>query len=647
MPGTEIARKQHALGGAAGIVVLALALAYRFFPGVLHVQPQLPEQVSTTAPAPRPLASSANFVAVQAPPATTTAPPTTSTAPAEPQGTSLEDAIRMGPPAPTTRLIAALLKKARTAEEQGQVLEPKNANAIDFYKQVLAEDATNDEAAGGLDRIAGALRDWTTAAIDRGDEGSAQRYVAALADIPHEDNELELLRDRLATLHKVTPLLVHAATLMQAGVVTEPAGDNALVTYKKVLEIDPENRLADAGLAGIERGYLDRALAAAAQDDFAGADQVLAQASSIRPGSRDLLDTRARIDGIRRQRAETVLAQARSALDSGNADLAEQLAKQAQTISADLNGLDEFAQRIRNARLYASMKPGQVIHDRFLDITGEAPAVVVVPTGEFVMGSPADEVGHSDNEEPQRRVRIDTGFAIGRSEVSVGDFGEFVRGAKYVTDAERLGSSAIYDEASGRISDRHGVTWREDYKGERATPTLPVVHVSWNDTQAYLGWLSQHTGKRYRLPSEAEFEYALRAGSAARFPWGDGNPDKVVGNFTGEGDRSPSKRSWSQAFPRYGDGYWGPAPTKSFPANAYGLFDMEGNVSEWVEDCWHDNYVRAPKDANAWVNPGCERHVVRGGSWGSDPTQVRSAFRIAAPADTRSARVGFRVARDL
>ncbi|MET0230466.1 MAG: formylglycine-generating enzyme family protein [Rhodanobacteraceae bacterium] len=644
MPGTEIARKQHALGGAAGIAVLALALAYRFFPGILHVQPQLPEQVATTAPATKP-ASSPNFVAVEAPPATTTALPASGSAGS--QGTSLEDAIRMGPPAPTTKVIAALLRKARAAEEQGQVLEPKGANAIDLYRQALAEDPSNDEAAGGLDRIAGALRDWTASAIDRGDEGSAQRYVAALADIPHEDNELRLLRDRLATLRKVTPLLVHAATQMQTGVVTEPADDNALVTYRKVLEIDPENRLADAGLAGIERGYLDRALGAAAQDDFAAADQVLAQASSIRPGSRDLLDTRARIDGIRRQRAETVLAQARSALDSGNADLAEQLAKQAQAISADLNGLDEFAQRIRNARLYASMKPGQVIRDRFLDITGEAPAVVVIPTGEFVMGSAADEAGHSDNEEPQRRVRIDTGFALGRSEVSVGDFGEFVRAAKYVTDAERLGSSAIYDEASGRISDRRGISWRDDYKGERATPTFPVVHVSWNDTQAYLAWLSQHTGKGYRLPSEAEFEYALRAGSAARFAWGEGNPDRALGNFTGEGDRSPSKRSWSQAFPHYSDGFWGPAPTKSFPANPFGLFDMEGNVSEWVEDCWHDNYVRAPKDSNAWVNPGCERHVVRGGSWGSDPSQVRSAFRIAAPVETRSARVGFRVARDL
>jgi formylglycine-generating enzyme required for sulfatase activity len=640
MPGTEIARKQHALGGAAGIVVLVLALAYRFFPGVLHVEPQLQQQVVTSASSARP---TPNWVAVEAPPAVTTAP----TPPAPVTGTSFDDAVRMGPPAPTTKLIAGLLKKARVAEEQGKVFEPKDANAIDLYRQVLTEDPSNDEAADGLDRIAGALRDWTLAAVDRGDEAAAQRNVAALADIPHEESELKNLRDRLAILHKVTPLLTHAATLLKAGVVTEPAGDNALVAYRNVLELDPENRLADAGLAEIERTYLDRALNAAAQDDFAGSDQVLAQASTIRPGSRDLLETRARIDGIRKQRAETVLAQARSALDSGNADLAEQLVKRAQTISPDLSGLDDFAVRLRNARLYASLKPGQVIRDHYVDIAGDAPAVVVIPTGEFVMGSPADETGHADNEEPQRRVRIDVGFALGRGEVSVGEFADFVRASKYVTEAEKLGTSAVYDETSGRIADRRGVTWRDDYRGERAGITLPVIHVSWNDTQAYLAWLSQHTGKHYRLPSEAEFEYALRAGSTARYPWGDGNPDKPLGNFTGEGDRSPSKRSWSQAFPRYSDGYWGPAPSRSFPPDAFGLFDMEGNVSEWVEDCWHDNYVRAPRESTAWVNPGCERRVVRGGSWGSDPNQVRSAFRIAAAPDTRSARVGFRVARDL
>lgn len=648
MPGTEVARKQHTLGGAAGIALLAFALVYRFFPGILHIQPQMTQPVATTLPAQHaPAVPATTWSAVQAPPAQTapslTVPPTQ---PEAESGTSFADAVRMGPPVLTTKAIAALLKRARSAEEQGSLLDPKDG-AVALYRSVLAQAEDNADAEAGLERIGGAVRDWTLAAIDRGDEAGAQRYLAAYADLPHDDDELADARTRLKTLHEILPMLAQAADLMKSGHVTEPADGNALALYREVMKRDPGNHLADNGLAGIERTYLDHALAEAAQDNFGNADAMLALASAIRPGSQPLLETRSRIDGIRRQRAETVLAQARSALDSGNADLADDLAKKAQAISPDLAGVDDFNQRLRNARLYASFKPGQVVHDRFLDIAGAAPAVVVIPTGEFVMGSAADEQGHVDNEEPQRRVRVEIGFALGQSEVTVGQFHEFVRATKYVTDAEKLGGSAVYEESTGRISNRSGMTWQNDYRGERAGDGLPVINVSWNDANAYLQWLSARTGKKYRLPSETEFEYALRAGSTTRYPWGDGDPDKVVGNFTGEGDRSPSKRSWSSAFPRYSDGYWGPAPAKSFPADAFGLFDMEGNVSEWVEDCWHDNYVRAPRDSTAWVNPGCERHVVRGGSWGSDPDQVRSAFRIAAAGDTRSARVGFRVARDL
>ncbi|HEY0180126.1 MAG TPA: SUMF1/EgtB/PvdO family nonheme iron enzyme [Dokdonella sp.] len=646
MPGSEVVRKQHTLGGAAGIALLAFALAYRFFPGLLHLKPLAPPpesgaQIATHAPAVPP----ATWSAVRAPPAQTV--PAASPPAPEPAGTSFADAVRMGPPIETTKVVAALLAKARAAEDEGALFEPKNANAIALYRQVLAEAPDNAEAEAGLERIAGALRDWTRAAIERGDEAAAQHYLSAYADLPHAEAELAELRARVKTLHQILPMLAHAADLMKAGHATEPADDNALEVYRGVQQLDPGNALADAGLAAIERSYLDDALSEAAQDNFGNADHMLGLASTIRPGSQALLETRARVEGIRRQRAETVLAQARSALDSGNADLADELARKAQSISPDLAGLDDFNHRLANARLYASMKPGQVVRDPFLDVAGNAPAVVVIPTGEFVMGSPADEPGHADNEEPQRRVRIEIGFALGQSEVTVGEFGEFVRASRYVTDAEKLGGSAIYEESSGRIANRPGATWRDDYRGERAGANLPVVNVSWNDAAAYADWLSRRTGKKYRLPSETEFEYALRAGSAARYPWGDGNPDRVIGNFTGEGDRSPSKRSWTTAFPHYSDGYWGPAPVRSFRPDAFGLYDMEGNVSEWVEDCWHDNYVRAPRDSSAWVNPGCERRVIRGGSWGSDPNQVRSAFRLAAAADLRSARVGFRIARDL
>lgn len=640
MPGRDATSKQSTLGATAGLALLAFALAWRFFPGWLNLETETETESVATSTAPGQQAAAPWSVLPQEPSAPLSPPSPKDV------GTSFADAVRMGPPAPTSKEVAVLLERAREAEGKGALLDPKNG-AVALYRAALAGSPDNLEAITGLERIAGAVRDWTFAAIDRGDEAGAQRYAAVYADLPHSPQELEAAKTRIATLREILPMLTKAADLIKAGKVTEPPGENALEVYRKAAQLDPGNRLVDAGLAGIERGYLDNALRDAAQDSFDEADRMLGLASAIRPGSQALLDTRGRIDGIRRQRAETVLAQAVSALDSGNADLAEELAKRAQAISADLAGIDEFNQRLSNARLYASLKPGQVIRDSFLDIAGNAPALVVIPTGQFVMGSPADESGHTDSEEPQRRVRIEIGFALGQSEVSVGQFREFVRASKYVTDAERLGGAAVYDESTGRIVNRAGMSWQNDYHGDKAADNLPVINVSWNDAQAYLAWLSARTGKKYRLPSEAEFEYALRAGSTTRYPWGDGDPDKVVGNFTGEGDRSPSRRSWSSAFPRYSDGFWGPAPVRSFAADAFGLYDMEGNVSEWVEDCWHDNYVRAPRNSKAWVNPGCERRVVRGGSWGSDPDQVRSAFRLSAAGDARSARVGFRIARDL
>ena len=221
-------------------------------------------------------------------------------------------------------------------------------------------------------------------------------------------------------------------------------------------------------MAQIERDYLDRALGAAAQDDFSGADKILADAATIRPGSHELLDTHTRIEGIRRQRAANTLAQANSALDSGNADLAQLLAQKALGLSPDLAGVDEFNQRLRNARLYANFNPGEVITDKFLDRHGSAPPLVVIPTGSFAMGSQADEDGHRASEEPQRQVKIDAGFALGRDDVTVAEFRAFVNEAGYATDAEKAETSSVYDEESGRINDHHGVTWRDDYLGAKA-----------------------------------------------------------------------------------------------------------------------------------------------------------------------------------
>ncbi|ANB18251.1 formylglycine-generating enzyme family protein [Dokdonella koreensis] len=641
MPGTESVSKQAVLGGVAGIALLAFALTYRFFPGVFHPAPQVQQQPTASQPASPAIAP---WIAEQRPP--TEAEPAAPSADGAAQ-TLLAEAVAMGPPAPVTEAVAALLKRARSAEAQGRLIEPADGSAVALYREVLAQDAGNAEAELALKRIGGAIRDWAIAAMERGENAEARRFVAAFADLPHADSELSQLEARLRVLNQVMPLLARAADLLKAGKAVGEGEDTALAVYRQALALDPDNALVDQGLAQIERGFLDQALAAAAQDDFAGADRILADAVAVRPGSQEQQDTRARIEGLRHQQAESVLAQAGSALDAGNADLAEDLLERALAISPDLPGVDDFNQRLRNARLYASFRPGEVIRDTFLATAGQGPPLVVIPTGSFVMGSAADEEGHRDNEEPQRRVEVGAGVAFGQSEVTVGQFRDFVNAAGYVTDAERAGTGSYYDEGTGRLADRRGMTWKNDYSGGRADDNLPVINVSWNDATTYLAWLSQQTGKRYRLPSEAEFEYALRAGSTTPYPWGEGDPRRPVGNFTGDGDRSPKKRSWARAFAEYSDGYWGPAPVRSYPANAFGLHDMVGNVSEWVEDCWHDNYTRAPRDQQAWVNPGCSNRVIRGGSWGSAPDQVRSAWRAGLAAGSRSAQIGFRPVRDL
>jgi formylglycine-generating enzyme required for sulfatase activity len=374
---------------------------------------------------------------------------------------------------------------------------------------------------------------------------------------------------------------------------------------------------------------------------------MLERARSVGLGGDDVAAASVRVDDMRRERAASMLARVATALDARDLDQAAELLVRAKALRADAEATGVLEQRLSDARIYDHARPGEVLTDPFRDQAGTAPDLVVIPLGEYSMGADARERGARAEEQPAHLVRIIRPFALGRSEVSVGQFRRFVNATDFKTDAERLGSSMDYDEGSGRLSERKGISWRQDYVGDTAGDSDPVLHVSFNDAVAYLAWLSERTSKTYRLPSEAEFEYALRAGRSGRYPWGDGNPPRNVGNLTGELDHSPSGRAWNNAFPRYGDGYWGPAPTAKFKANPFGLFDLEGNVSEWVDDCWHDSFLRAPDDGGAWVNKGCDRRVVRGGSWGSSPDQVRSAYRTPLPPDVRSARVGFRVARDL
>lgn len=291
--------------------------------------------------------------------------------------------------------------------------------------------------------------------------------------------------------------------------------------------------------------------------------------------------------------------------------------------------------------------PGLIFSDR-LKKGLYGPELVVVPSGKFMLGAvKADKAVETSREKPAHQVVIGKPFALSRTEVTVSQFRDFISHTAYRTEAEIRGNSDVFDLASGKLVKRPGINWRFDHIGQPSGDDYPVVHISFGDAHAYVRWLSDRTGKSYRLPTEAQWEYALRAGGETVYPWGDKLKELRKGNLTGERDAFPTKRKWGNAIKGYADGYWGLAPVRQYSSEGFGTFDMLGNVSEWVEDCWHENYRRAPADGEAWVNPGCKQRVVRGSAWLSSADQSRASFRMPMDASDGNARLGFRVIREL
>ena len=538
-----------------------------------------------------------------------------------------------------------LLKRADAALAAGRI--DGDDNALDLYLSVLEHDAANARAQAGVQRIAAQLRERGESALAQGELETAAQVLPVLQRLrPADDADVAAFSARLQSARDLALLLIEAERLAANGTLVDPPADNAAAAYREVLARDPGHAGAQAALSRIESDFVARANAAAEAGNYAESDRLLALAARVQPGSGTVQDASTRIVEMRQDRAGELLDQAYAAAAEGDLAKAEALLAQLETVSAQARGIDELRERIANARIYGNFHPGQSIVDT-LDDGGSAPELVVIKAGTFEMGSPRTEDDRKANEGPRHAVRIARGFAMARAEVTVAQFRAFATATGYVASALQAGRSTLYDERTGSMAERAGIGWQDDHGGKRAAGNLPVVHVSWNDAKAYADWLSRETGESYRLPSEAEFEYALRAGSMTRYPWGDGPPRRVVANLTGDKDRSASSRSWSNAFPDYDDGHWGPAPVRSYEPNAFGVHDIDGNVSEWVEDCWHDGYQRAPDDGSPWVNPGCNRRVLRGGSWASSPDQARSAFRLSATPGSTNARLGFRVVREL
>jgi formylglycine-generating enzyme required for sulfatase activity len=539
----------------------------------------------------------------------------------------------------------ALLLQAVEAEKRGHLFGDDPLGALDLYAALAAADPPMPEAQAGRERVVGLV-------AARFDEA---RVAGRLDDAEDLDGVLDVVRPddaaardaALAQARTAAAAVARGDARRAAGGWLSPRGDSAVFHYRAALEAQPGFAPAEQGLSAAVDALLARAEAADGEGDYDSAEAELRRASRLGVSPERVQDARAALAQRRAERAASALQESRQALERLDLPRAAQRLAEAKAADPQAPGLDALSQRLATARRYGHFLPGQRFADALAD-GGTGPAMVVVPHGGFTMGAGDGEEGARDNEGPAHAVRFERGFALALHETTVAEFARFVAATGYRTVAERSGRSSAYDERGGAMVEVRGAHWRRGYQGRRAAGAgEPVLHVAFDDAAAYAEWLSARSGQRYRLPSEAEFEYALRGGEQAPWAWGATLPRRALGNLTGEGDVSPQGRRWGRAIRGWADGHWGPAPVGRYPAEAFGTHDLIGNVSEWVEDCWHDSYRRAPADGRAWVNPGCDERVVRGGSWASTLEQSRSAFRLQVPADLSSARVGFRVARDL
>jgi formylglycine-generating enzyme required for sulfatase activity len=298
-----------------------------------------------------------------------------------------------------------------------------------------------------------------------------------------------------------------------------------------------------------------------------------------------------------------------------------------------------------SAALATDEKPGTVLRD-----CPTCPELVVIPQGKFSMGSDHVEKMRGNEmrpEGPVRQVTIGYSFAAGKYEVTNAEFGAFLAATGY--------QPAAACQVWGGVDVVQGKTWRDPDYGRPPRDDEPVVCVTWNDAKAYAAWLGQTTGKKYRLLTEAEWEYAAKAGSTAAWPWGD-EAQKIceyanVYDATGRADPRQTNDGGDPSAPKAecSDGQAIVAPVGRYKPNAFGLHDMVGNVWEWTEDCSAPGlYPNKPVDGSAVQAQGvCEKRAVRSASWRTRLSRQRVSFRGRDPEPTASNIFGFRVAREL
>jgi formylglycine-generating enzyme required for sulfatase activity len=309
------------------------------------------------------------------------------------------------------------------------------------------------------------------------------------------------------------------------------------------------------------------------------------------------------ISGVPQTQADALTGPAQTKVEARIADLKAKTAALAASARARLDTLSP--QQRLSAPPAIWRVPGALTE--FKDCTN-CPQMVVIPAGEFTMGSPSSEPHRGA--EAQHRVTIAAAFAVSKFEIT-------------------------FDEWDACVKDGGCGGYRPDDQGW-GRGKRPVINISFENAKTYVNWLGRKTGKPYRLLSESEWEYAARAGTTTPFSYGDTlSPSKANydGSVAGAGPSDVNRQKT--------------VPVGGFPANGFGLYDMHGNVSEWVEDCWHDEYAETQTDSSAWLDGNCNGRVVRGGSWEDSQGDLRSAARTGGAKNDQFYTDGLRIARSL
>ena len=512
--------------------------------------------------------------------------------------------------------IARLLTAAELDLKARRLTSPAGNNAWEKYQHVLSLSPAHPEAMAGMERVIESYMQLFGAEVDKEAFDKAGGYLAKIRDLHPDSPVLEEGEQRLIDARQ--------------------ARADRLAAQERQRQAELERqRIAQA----VDQHWnsFDTALATANLNEAA---DVLHQIRTLDPEEPELAAGEQRLEALRveleRQRTEAIQAHWAvfdAAIQAEDLDKATDILTQIRELNPEEPGLTTGEERLEMAQAELERKRQEALK---LELAGE---MVSIPGGTFRMGDLSGE--GDDDEKPVHSVAV-SAFKLGKYEVTVGQFRRFVTATEYRTDAERNanGNDGCYAYTGDGWKWTWGRSWRNP--GYSMEDDQPVTCVSWNDVRAFIAWLAVQTGESYRLPSEAEWEYAARAGSTTKYHFG--NAGSRLCRYANHGDTSTDysdrNRSCSDGIGER------TAAVGRYQPNSYGLYDMHGNVWELVQDCFNGNYEEAPNDGSAWTRGDCSVRVIRGGSWGTSPDGLRSANRGRSRLTDRNTTRGFRLAQD-